>query len=718
MKNLTFLFCSFLTLNLLGQTTLIEGVVSEKNGTEIIGANLFLVGSYDGTITNVEGAFSFETTLTDKQTLQISYLGFETMSIEMEVKEMKGLKIILRESVTSLDAVEITASTFKAGDNSKVSVLKPLDIVTTAGSNGDVIAALQTLPGTQSNAEDGRLFVRGGDGRESQIFIDGLRVFSPYTNTLQGVPVRGRYSPFLFKGVSFSTGGYSAQFGQALSGILDMQTTDQASETETDISLMTVGVGIGHTQSWDKQSLSINASYIDLTPYYWLAPTRSEWISPYQGFSGEAIYRRQLGKGLLKSYVAGDKGRVGMFIDDLDSGANLVLENQSQNIYSNTTYSVLLDDKTSIFAGISLGWNGNLTEIDDFQVLNQLSGVHAKLNLKTVFTDRFNLEYGVDYVLQNDELEETLPEFNFLEEEILNRSITGLFTEGNYYFSKKLAAKVGLRSEYHSLTKKLTLSPRITLAQKVSKNGQLSLGFGQFQQEARADYLFHERSLGQERATHYLANYNFKNDKHIFRLEGYYKEYGDLVTFQRNGFNLKNISNSGEGSAYGLDLFWRANGLIKYVDFWVSYGWLKHERQYQDFPIKATPSFSTEHNLSLVGKRWMPKLNSQLSLTYQVASGRPYENPNTQGFLNEYAKPYQNLSASWAYLVSPQKILFVSVSNITAVKNEFGYRFASTPDANGTFNSEIIRPNDDQFFFVGCFITISKDKTKNQLDNL
>ena len=81
-----------------------------------------------------------------------------------------------------------------------VNVLKPLDVVTTASALGDYIGALQTLPGTSTVAEDGRLFVRGGDAEETQTFIDGIRVFSPYTPTTNNIPSRGRYSPFLFDG--------------------------------------------------------------------------------------------------------------------------------------------------------------------------------------------------------------------------------------------------------------------------------------------------------------------------------------------------------------------------------------------------------------------------------------------------------------------------------------------------------------------------------------
>lgn len=163
------------------------------------------------------------------------------------VSSMKDLKIKLKEDVNALDAVVLSAGTFQAGDNSKVNALKPLDVVTTASALGDFVGALQTLPGTATVAEDGRLFVRGGEAEETQIFIDGIRVFTPYSPTTNNTPTRGRYSPFLFDGITFSTGGYSAEYGQALSSVLLLNTIDEPDQEKTDIGIMTVGGTLGNT---------------------------------------------------------------------------------------------------------------------------------------------------------------------------------------------------------------------------------------------------------------------------------------------------------------------------------------------------------------------------------------------------------------------------------------------------------------------------------------
>ena len=189
---------------LTAQTT-ISGKVTDSQKQPIIGASVYLDGTYDGTSTNEKGEFSFPTSEKETQTLVISFISFETYIKTEDVSSLKNLKIKLRDDVNALDAVIINAGTFEAGEKAKVTVLKPLDIVTTASALGDVMAALQTLPGTSIVDEDGRLFVRGGEAEETQIFIDGIRVFTPYAASAKNIPTRGRFSPFLFKGISFST---------------------------------------------------------------------------------------------------------------------------------------------------------------------------------------------------------------------------------------------------------------------------------------------------------------------------------------------------------------------------------------------------------------------------------------------------------------------------------------------------------------------------------
>ena len=180
MKRILFYIIAISQFSLIAQTT-VSGKVTDNKGEPIIGANVYLDGTYDGSSTNEKGEFSFSTNEKGVQTLKVSFISYETYTKTAEVKTFKNVSIKLREDVNTLDAVSINAGTFEAGDNAKVTALKPLDVVTTAGAMGDFVGALQTLPGTSNVSEDGRLFVRGGEADETQIFIDGIRVFTPFT---------------------------------------------------------------------------------------------------------------------------------------------------------------------------------------------------------------------------------------------------------------------------------------------------------------------------------------------------------------------------------------------------------------------------------------------------------------------------------------------------------------------------------------------------------
>ena len=104
--------------------------------------------------------------------------------------------------------------------------------------------------------------------------------------------------------------------------------------------------------------------------------------------------------------------------------------------------------------------------------------------------------------------------------------------------------------------------------------------------------------------------------------------------------------------------------------------------------------------------------------SHQYGSGRTYTNPNELGFLQQKTRDYHSTSINWAYLISPQQILYFSVNNVFALKNVNGYQYANEPNASGIFDRRALTPAADQFFFVGFLWTISEDGSDNQLDNL
>ena len=347
-----------------------------------------------------------------------------------------------------------------------------------------------------------------------------------------------------------------------------------------------------------------------------------------------------------------------------------------------------------------------------------LTAYHAKIKFKKRFSNRFKLYFGAEYLASN--FEETFADLNINPNPYgYIDKITSAFVESDIFFSKNLALKAGFRSEYNDIFDSFNVSPRLSLAYKTAKNSQLSLAYGMFYQYTLSVVLKLSEELKSQNTKHYILNYQYNADRKIFRAEAFYKDYDNLVKYDTDRAQFdSNFNSNGYGFAKGIDLFWRDNKSIKNMDYWVSYSLLDTERDYKNFERAAQPNFANTHNVSVVGKYWVDKWKSQIGLAYAFASGRTYTDPNKGGFLNQETKSFNSLSLNWAYLISPQKILYLSVNNALGFNNVNGYQYANTPDVNGQFNRRALRPAADQFFFVGFFWTISEDKTSNQLDNL
>jgi len=713
MKTIFTFLISLFAIAAFSQNT-VSGKVTDQKGKGIPGANVFIEGTYDGTSSDADGNFSFPTETTGNQILVVSFLIYETSKTEIDVANFKDKTIKMRESVNSLDAVNVSGGMMESGDKARVSVLKPLDIVTTAGSAGDIVAALQTLPGTQTVGESGRLFVRGGEADETQTYVDGIRVAQPYGATTQNLPTRGRFSPFLFSGVAFSTGGYSAEYGEALSSVLLLNTTDEPDQNKTDISLMTVGLGIGNTQKWAKSSLSVNAAYIDLAPYQKIISQNIEWNRPFQSLSGEAVYRYGFENGLLKIYAAFDASRYDLYQSNINLPEKIRVDLNNNNLYLNASYKGNFNGNWQLTTGLSYGYGKNDIGLGEDEVENLENAAHLKLKLRKSFSDRVKLSFGGDYFITDFK-----EEFSGFPEIGYKANIAAAFAEADIYFSKKFALKAGIRASNNDLLQETNVAPRISLAYKVAKYSQFSLDYGNFSQAPRQEYLKYSKFFESEKAAHYILNFQFAKDRQTLRFAAYYKEYSDLVKYDTKTVAYNSVfNNNGNGYAAGLDVFWRDGKSIKNFEYWVSYSFIDTKRNYQNFTDKVTPSFAADQNLSLVTKYWIPEWKSQIGFTNTFSTGRPYNNPNKTQFMDGKTKGYNSLAFNWAYLLTAQKILYFSVSNILGTQNVFGYEYANERNSNGIYERQAITPTADRFFFLGFFWTISQDKKSNQLDNL
>ncbi|WP_420577827.1 carboxypeptidase-like regulatory domain-containing protein [Ekhidna sp.] len=713
-KRLFFSVLCMLALNLAAQTSL-SGNVTDKTGEPLLGVNVYIKGTYDGATTDLNGDFSFSTGKKDSLILVASFIGFHQANIPIEGPG--NYSIVLKEKISELNAVVITAGAFHASEEGKREVLKPLDIVTTAGATADVPGALNTLPGTQAVGETGRLFVRGGDGRETKTFIDGMLVHNEYSPSAPNTPGRSRFSPFMFKGMSFSTGGYSAEYGQALSSALILQSKDIAANDRTDISLMTVGADVSTTRSFERSSFAGKVQYTNLTPYFALVDQNLRWDKAPEEYNANLAYRVKTSKtGILKLYTNASRSDMELYESDIaNPEVDLPVKVENDYAHFNASYRELVGEKWGIRAGTSF------TKSDDFASLSsdsrdqELIGFHSKIVTDYQHSDRLGFLVGTE-VIQRD-VDQVLEDETGVLPQDFNERMGAAFLETEWFASSSLGFKAGLRAEHNNLTSKETFAPRLSAAYKTGEKSQVSLAYGQFYQAPQTQIILSQPTTQPEKASHFIANYQWLGDGQSFRIEAYEKQYDQLVRYNQI-FDPTSYASNGSGYARGVDLFWRDNKTFDNTDYWVSYSYLDTEREYQDFPGSFTPTFASTHNFSFVMKTFIEDIKSQIGLTYSFASSRTCNDLNADGFNSGRTPAYHDLSFNISYLYNNQVIVHAMVNNVLGINNIYGYEFAGSPDENGVYASRAITPPARRFIFLGVFITLSKNKGINQLPNL
>lgn len=717
MKTLLIALSIFLiVLNASGQT-LISGRVSVQTGSGMPGANILIKGTYDGTSSDTDGNFKFETTETGKQILVFQAIGYKSQEREIECTGQPiGFQISLAESINVLTAVTITAGAMEASDTKKAVVLKPLDIVTTSGAMGNITSALLTLPGTSTVGNDGRLFVRGGDASETSIFIDGLQVGNAYGSTANNVPTRNRFSPNLFKGSFFSTGGYSAEYGQALSSALALNTLDLPLRNQGDLSIMSLGGGYTQTILKDNNALTATANYYNLAPYQSLINQNFDWEKSPSNWDTEVSLRHKWGKtGFLKAYAHTEGSNMTIWQQvpgQAGRGDRVHINNRYS--YGNLSFRQSGKNDWFFYGGLAYSHNRDAINLNDVPVrqVNQLG--HAKIVAVKDFSPQFALKNGLEYYLKSYSEE--------LVDDHLKRSVTdnqlNHFIEMDYYFSNRLIFRGGLRSGYSTAAKQFWMDPRASLAYKLDRQGQISIAAGKFHQLPDEKLRVIQSDLKNAEASHYILNYFIVNNNRTFRAEAFYKTYNNLSTYNGTDQAPVNITQNGSGFARGADFFYRDKTTFKNTDFWITYSFVDSKRQYSIYETKVQPSFAPKHNGSVVIKHFISALKSQLGTSWSWNNGYTYNDPNLAGEMQRKTKAYSDLSISWSYLPRPNIILHAACSNILGRNNVFGYKYAAQPDDTGSFSRIPVGQGATRMAFIGLFITFSHDKNANQLNNL
>jgi len=704
LSTLILMFCVYVMAQ---KRNVIHGNVCDEVGQPMVGANIYIYGTIDGCICDTLGNFSFETSLEGAVTLKCTFVGYTDYLIKITIPVNKEIFIKMKPQPFTLDNVDVVASSFSFGQTEKMKSIKPLDVVKMGNSCGDIFASLHTLPGVQTVGENGKLFIRGGDSSESQVFINGMHVLQPYDAEPSNTVTRSRFSPFLFKGINFSLGGYDCEYGQALSSVLPMETTDVQTHDKFGLNFSPLSMAAGGTKSLRASSLSFNVEYMDLKLYDKLFPDKYDWDKPFRKISGEVQYKVEPSSSCnIKTYLGFDHTELGYHIPvSVFNAYERELEMSENNFYINSVCRLNLGRGWTFFAGVAGSWLRNVVGgamIANDEYVDRKVETHLKARISKNFAGRYKLSFGTeDYIRSYKKSSNTT---GYKDVFGMDYNSFGAFVDNQVKVNSDFFLKASLRMENKVGESGVFLMPRASISYIPNKRLQMSLLYGRYSQVIGDNFdIYGSYIEKQSFSNHYILSFQYKYAKTTIRLESYLKHYSHLPLFEGNKMTL-----NGKGKSYGMDFFLEDSSISDNLTATLSYSYNHTRRRYMEYVDFVQPQYATAHNMSVSLNYNISQIKCILGFSENIASGRPYTNPAEPGKLQYLTKPYLSTGINVSYLASPSLIIYASITNLFDRHNVFNYDYVKNPDASGGFLRKPIESSRDRFFYIGIFISLKK----------
>lgn len=692
-------FIVVISLGLQAQTGDVRGHVYDKeNGEPVIFTNVIVKELRTGKTTDIDGFYTITRLKPGNYTLILFSIEYDTLEINIEIKagRITTQNLYPHKRRNELREVSIRGDRQKVKENVNVSTnvitQKELSKLPTFGGEPDLVQYLQVLPGVNfSGDQGGQLYIRGGPPVMNKVLMDGMIVYNPFHSI-------GLFSVFdadIIRNAEVSAGGFNAQYGGRVSGIIDVTTREgNKKEFAGKVSINPITAKIlfeGPISPFSEGNgsssyiVSYKTSYLDKTSKMFYESADKVNGLPY---TFEDLYGKF-------SYIGPNGSKLNLFGFNFNDNALFNSIKYKWDSYGFGGNLNIIPEESSTIINGNLGYSS-------YNISEQPDAVHYRKS----YVNSFNASVGFTYYIGKDDIKygfdiiglTTGFEYLPLSDLIIRDDNNSTEISGFAKYKKvvgRFVIEPGIRVINYSALSETSLEPRLGVKYNIRSWLRLKMAGGFYSQNlvsAVSDQdvvnLFYGflSSIEKDQMPDKLGNQNIsysrQTSEHIalgievdvirnlsLNVEGFYKNFSQITNVNRDktydysneldkylsskGFTQLEIERltsnfiAENGGAYGGDATLKYEN--KNIYLWAVYSLTFVDRY--DGVRNYFPHFDRRHNLNIVGNySWGTAKSWTMNLRWNIASGFPFT--QIKGFYeqlsfdNGVSSDYKNLNGS------------------------------------------------------------------------
>lgn len=585
-------------------------VVDHETKQSLIGANIVILNSdpFKGTASDINGNFILEKVEIGRVSLHVSCMGYEAKTIaNLEIGSAKELvlEIELVESVTNIQEVKVYPKTAKHETlNKMVSVSGQAFTVEEtsrySGALNDPARMVSVYAGVSSDGEgSNEIIVRGNSPKGIQWRLEGIEIPNPNHFADEGSSggAVNALNSNLLRNSDFFTGAFTAEYGNAYSGIFDINLrSGNNAKHEQAFGFSTMGIDFtleGPLKKGYSGSYLANYRYSSLALLNNAGIIDFDGIPKYQDGSIKIVMPTQK---TGKYTIFGLFGKNNMLNKEENDDETITLgENDYEADLSVIGISNLLPLGKRSYLKNTIAWSATNSKYksdvlaDDNKMFTTLleEYQHDYLKFNSTFNTKLNAKNSLKAGFKYTRLDFDINSRNDFKN--TGAFITDVDSDGNSHFiqsfvnwkyriTSKLSLVSGVHTSYFALNDDYSIEPRMGLKYNFLPNQSLSFGFGVHSKlESLSTYFIQlndenntpytpNKDLKMSKARHYVLAYNNQLNRNLhLKVEVYYQDLYDLavendpnskIVLQdiKEGLADYDFVNEGTGKNYGVEL--------------------------------------------------------------------------------------------------------------------------------------------------------------------